>query len=149
MRQTVNYFLNVSWFWPLNVVKHYCKVNNAFLKKLTVQQLWCPQTVVAKQGHSIDIWLYMHSFKVLSNSSIFPPSCQTFQVAYLNRSTIFIYELPFGNNPSGFFSWYFPVERILPEWVVSPEQGKSSGTIATFSFWTFHGPRSWNYCRME
>jgi len=29
-----------------------------------------------------------------------------------------------------------PVVRISPEWVTGPEQGKSSGRIATFSLWT-------------
>jgi hypothetical protein len=29
-----------------------------------------------------------------------------------------------------------PVVRIYPEWVTSPEQGKSSGRIANFSLWT-------------
>jgi len=28
------------------------------------------------------------------------------------------------------------VVKISPEWVTGPEQGKSSGRIATFSFWT-------------
>jgi len=28
------------------------------------------------------------------------------------------------------------VVKISPEWVTGPEQGKSSGGIATFSFWT-------------
>jgi len=27
------------------------------------------------------------------------------------------------------------VVKIFPEWVTNPEQGKSSGRIATFSFW--------------
>ena len=26
--------------------------------------------------------------------------------------------------------------KISPEWVMGPEQGKSSGRIAAFSFWT-------------
>ena len=26
--------------------------------------------------------------------------------------------------------------KISPEWVTGPEQGKSSGSIATFSLWT-------------
>jgi hypothetical protein len=29
-----------------------------------------------------------------------------------------------------------PVVRISLEWAMSPEQGKSSGMIATFSLWT-------------
>jgi len=28
------------------------------------------------------------------------------------------------------------VVKISPEWVMGPEQGKSSGRIATFSLWT-------------
>jgi len=28
------------------------------------------------------------------------------------------------------------VVKISPEWVIGPEQGKSSGRIATFSLWT-------------
>jgi len=28
------------------------------------------------------------------------------------------------------------VFKIFPEWVTGPEQGKSSGRIATFSFWS-------------
>jgi hypothetical protein len=39
-------------------------------------------------------------------------------------------------NPSGFFLCHLPVVRISPEWVTSPEQGKSSGRIVTFSFET-------------
>ena len=37
---------------------------------------------------------------------------------------------------SGFFPWDLPVVKISPEWVTGPEQGKSSGRIATFSLWT-------------
>ena len=33
-------------------------------------------------------------------------------------------------------TWHLPVVKISPEWVTGPEQGKSSGRIATFSFWT-------------
>jgi len=29
-----------------------------------------------------------------------------------------------------------PVVKISPEWVMGPQQGKSSGRIATFSLWT-------------
>ena len=39
-------------------------------------------------------------------------------------------------NLSGFFPWDLPVVKISPEWVTGPEQGKSSGRIATFSLWT-------------
>jgi len=39
-------------------------------------------------------------------------------------------------NPSGFFPWDLPVVKISPEWVMAPEQGKSSGRIANFSLWT-------------
>jgi len=39
-------------------------------------------------------------------------------------------------NLSGFFPWDLPVVEISPEWVTGPEQGKSSGRIATFSLWT-------------
>ena len=35
-----------------------------------------------------------------------------------------------------FFPWDLPVVKISPEWVTGPEQGKSSGRIATFSLWT-------------
>jgi len=37
---------------------------------------------------------------------------------------------------SGFFPRDLPVVKISPEWVTGPEQGKSSGRIATFSLWT-------------
>jgi len=37
---------------------------------------------------------------------------------------------------SGFFPWDLSVVKISPEWVTGPEQGKSSGRIATFSLWT-------------
>jgi len=37
---------------------------------------------------------------------------------------------------SGFFPWDLPVVKISPEWVTDPDQGKSSGRIASFSFWT-------------
>ena len=36
----------------------------------------------------------------------------------------------------GFFLWGLPAVKISPEWVTGPEQGKSSGRIATFSLWT-------------
>ena len=36
----------------------------------------------------------------------------------------------------GFFLWDLAVVNISPEWVTGPEQGKSSGRIATFSLWT-------------
>ena len=39
-------------------------------------------------------------------------------------------------NLSGFFPWDLPVVKISPEWVTGPEQGKTSGRIATFSLWT-------------
>jgi len=38
-------------------------------------------------------------------------------------------------NPSGFFLFVVPLGRISCEWVTIPEQGKSSGSIATFSLW--------------
>jgi len=44
--------------------------------------------------------------------------------------------LSFKENLSGFFPWDLPVVKISPEWVMGPEQGKSSGWIATFSLWT-------------
>ena len=44
--------------------------------------------------------------------------------------------LSFKENLSGFFPWDLPVVKIFPEWVTGPEQGKSSGRIATFSLWT-------------
>jgi len=34
---------------------------------------------------------------------------------------------------SGFFPWNLPVVKISTEWVTGPEQGKSSGRIATFT----------------
>ena len=34
------------------------------------------------------------------------------------------------------FPWDLPVIKISPEWVTGPEQGKSSGSIATFSLCT-------------
>ena len=37
---------------------------------------------------------------------------------------------------SGFFPLNLPVVKFSPEWVTDPEQGKSSGTVATFSVWT-------------
>jgi len=42
----------------------------------------------------------------------------------------------FKENLSGFFPWDLPVVKISPEWVTGPEQGKSSGRIATFSLST-------------
>jgi hypothetical protein len=36
-------------------------------------------------------------------------------------------------DPPGFFLWDLPVIEMSPEWVTGPEQGKSSGRIATFS----------------
>jgi len=44
--------------------------------------------------------------------------------------------LSFKENMSGFFPWDLPVVKISSEWVTGPEQGKSSGRIATFSLWT-------------
>jgi len=32
--------------------------------------------------------------------------------------------------------WDLPVVKISPEWVTDPDQGKSSGRVATFSLWT-------------
>ena len=37
---------------------------------------------------------------------------------------------------SGFFPWDLPVVKISPQWFTGPEQGKSSGRIATFILWT-------------
>ena len=39
-------------------------------------------------------------------------------------------------NLSGSFPWDLPLVIISPEWVTGPEQGKSSGRIATFSLCT-------------
>jgi hypothetical protein len=39
------------------------------------------------------------------------------------------------HNLSGLFLWDLSVVRISRECVTSPEQGKSSGRIATFSIW--------------
>jgi len=36
----------------------------------------------------------------------------------------------------GFIPWELPVIKIFREWIVGPEQGKSSGRIATFNLWT-------------
>ena len=44
--------------------------------------------------------------------------------------------LSFKENLSDFFPWDLPVVKISPEWVTAPEQGKSSGRIATVSLWT-------------
>ena len=41
-----------------------------------------------------------------------------------------------GNNPSSIILWDLPLVRISPEWVRSPEQGKSSSRTATFILWT-------------
>jgi hypothetical protein len=35
-----------------------------------------------------------------------------------------------------FHPWDLPVVKVSPEWVTGPEQGKSSGRIATFSLRT-------------
>jgi hypothetical protein len=35
-----------------------------------------------------------------------------------------------------FFLWDLPVVKISPECVTGPEQGESSGRVATFSLWT-------------
>jgi len=40
-----------------------------------------------------------------------------------------------GNDPTGFLR-DVAVIRNFPEWVMSPEQVKSSDRIATFSLWT-------------
>jgi hypothetical protein len=37
---------------------------------------------------------------------------------------------------SGIFLRDLPVIEMSPEWVMGPEQGKSSGRIAAFSLWT-------------
>jgi len=42
----------------------------------------------------------------------------------------------FKENLSGFFPRHLPVVKISPEWVTVPQQGKSSGRIATFSLLT-------------
>jgi hypothetical protein len=42
----------------------------------------------------------------------------------------------FLENLSDFFPWDLPVVEISPEWVTGPEQGKSSGRVATFNLWT-------------
>jgi hypothetical protein len=42
----------------------------------------------------------------------------------------------FGNNLPSFFLWDLSVGTISYEWVISPEQVKSSGRIATISLWT-------------
>jgi hypothetical protein len=58
------------------------------------------------------------------------------QVAYLNRDIFSKFVPSFKENLSCFFPWDLPVVKISPEWVTSPEQGKSSGRIATFSLCT-------------
>ena len=59
--------------------------------------------------------------------------CQRFSYLYICYFFILNYE-----NLSGFFPWDLPVVKISPAWVTGPQQGKSSGRIATFSLWTPH-----------
>jgi len=42
----------------------------------------------------------------------------------------------FKEKLSSFFPRDLPVVKISSEWVTGPEQGKSSGSIATFTLWT-------------
>ena len=56
--------------------------------------------------------------------------------SYLNRDTFSTSMSSFKENLPGFFPWNLPVVTISPELVTVPEQGKSSGRIATFSLWT-------------
>ena len=44
--------------------------------------------------------------------------------------------MSFKENLSGFFPWDLSVVKVSPERVTGPEQGKSSGGIATLSLWT-------------
>jgi hypothetical protein len=53
----------------------------------------------------------------------------------LTRSVLTYLEVS-SEDMSGFFPWDLPVVKISPEWVTGPEQGKSSGRVATFSLWT-------------
>jgi hypothetical protein len=76
--------------------------------------------------------LILFSFTILSNSSSFPASPLTFQVAYLHRD-IFHTSTLFKENLSSFFLRDLPLVKISPELVMGPEQGKSSGRVATFS----------------
>jgi hypothetical protein len=39
-------------------------------------------------------------------------------------------------DPSCIFFLDLPLIEMYPEWVMTPEQGKSSGRIATYSLWT-------------
>ena len=55
---------------------------------------------------------------------------------YLNRYTFFTSFSSFKANLSGLFPWDMPVGKFSPEWVTGPEQGKSSGRVATFSLRT-------------
>jgi len=78
-------------------------------------------------GNSVSLpWvIYYEAFylHVVSSFSCIPVICL--------KLVLFLLE-----NLSSFFPWDLPVVEISPEWVTGPEQGKSSGRIATFSLWT-------------
>ena len=56
-------------------------------------------------------------------------------VARLAAPYSYYYTLCHKGNLSDFFPLDLPVVKISPEWVTGPEQGESSGRIATFSLW--------------
>ena len=65
------------------------------------------------------VQIYVHQHYVTSQLYLFFTSISSFQ-----------------ENLSCLFPRHLPVVKISPEWVTSPEQGKSSCRIATFSLWT-------------
>ena len=87
---------------------------------------------------------YIFSFPVTTDNSCTLRIFMFFSVLTLNSRFFFTvqqildkyWKLSFKENMSGFFPWDLPVVKISPEWVTSPDQGRSSRRIATFSLWT-------------
>jgi len=71
--------------------------------------------------------------KSLQMSAMIPSSFLPWVIYY---GAFYLHVVSISSCLSGFFPWDLPVVKISPECVTGPEQGKSSGRIATFSLWT-------------
>ena len=98
--------------------------------------------VTWKTNYSDAIFIYGFSFVVCMSSSssssyIFHGVGPLDDDPFRSHVSISLFEgLPWFLLPVGekcFFPWDLPVVKIPPEWVTGPEQGKSSGRVATFS----------------
>jgi len=124
--EPTDFFSNGHGLCFLWVTNWICTTQIHFSRRLLTAQAWVRSSVSPcdfRVGTLTRGRFYSTPFR-FSPVSVIPP---------MQHSHLHIYMLSFKENLSGFFPWDLPVVKISPEWVTGPEQGKSSGRIATFS----------------